>query len=240
MGTLNSYKYPEHDIEKCVEITETIHNRGITQPELLANQLGHKSAESGAFKNKLTSLRRYGLINGSGDISLTPLAEKIVAPKPSSNERENAIAEAVTNVDLLGQLYERLDYEPPDEDIWYDLVEITGAERAEAQEKSDDIQELYETGLSYVRAAQDSDKEDDTTEESATQVPTTSVEQGRTVPEGADATLITNDARIDIRSRATYVAAKALFEDIGRKYRQKSTGNDDSDREEKGLEDFID
>lgn len=233
MGSINSHKYPEHDIEQAVEFAEIIHNKGISKPELLADQMGHSTAEGGAFRNKITSLRRYGLISGHGDLDLTPLAEQIVAPRPGSNERRTAMGKAVLNVDLLKKLYERLNYELPSDEIWYDLVEVTGCDRAEAQDKASGIRPLYEAGLQYVKELNEGEESDEPQSEvGPAQAPTATPSQSSEIPDDVDARLITHDATIDIRNSPTYVAAKALFEDIGRKYRQGTSEGGDSDESE--------
>lgn len=244
MGSIDSYKYPEHDIEQAVEITEVIRYKGISKPDLLAEQLGHSSAEGGAFRNKLTSLRRYGLISGRGDIELTPLAKRIVSPKPNSNEREEAIANAVLNVDLLKELYKKLDYNTPDDDFWFQVVEITDAEREEAKKKSSVVEDLYEAGLKYVERSQEEEPDSSQNDQHETMgnlredSGTPSRETG--IPDEAEAVLITPDAQIDIRSKATYVAAKALFNDIGRKFEQNSRNDEESaDSDDTGLEEFL-
>ena len=246
MGSINSHKYPEHDIEQAVEITETIHNKGISKPELLAEQLGHSSVDGGAFRNKLTSLRRYGLITGRGEIELTPLAKKVVSPKPNSTEREDAIAESILNIELLKKLYNELDYETPEDDFWFQIVEITDSERSEAKNKAPKIRDLYETGLKYVDKTADSESANSGSSQSFGQPNATgessNIDQStsKDIPDGAEAVLVTPDARIEIRSRPTYVAAKALFKDIGSKFEKNETGQDNSeDLTDTGLNDYT-
>lgn len=224
MGSINSHEYPNHEIDQVVSIAETIYDKGITKIELLAEELGHSSPDGGAFRNKLTSLRRYGLISGRGEINLTELANRIVAPKPNSNEREAAIAEAILSVDLLKHLYERLDFEPSNDDFWYHLVEVTNADRNEAQEKSNDIRDLYDAGLRYVKAdkrthpKETNDQSQENPEHEEKPPSDSQIDKKSDISDEVDAILITPDARIEVRSKATFIAAKALFEEIGGEY----------------------
>jgi hypothetical protein len=233
MGSIDSFKYPEHDIEKAVEMAELIHNKGISKPELFAEQLGHSSAEGGAFRNKLTALRRYGLISGRGNIELTSLAKKIVSPKPNSTEREEAIAKAVLNVELLDKLYKRLDCDTPDDDFWFQIVEITDSERSEAKNKSSDVQDLYESGLKYVEKYRESNSANGQSghksKDAKSKAPRVNQPDTDSVPGDAKAIFITPDARIDIRNQATFEAAKALFNDVGRKIEQADSDTSASD-----------
>lgn len=104
--------------------------------------------------------------------------------------------------------------------------------------------QLYEAGLKYVRSVRESNKKTETNSDSDIneQKNSTGDQAGRfdketKVPDDADATLITPDAQIDIRSRATYVAARALFEDVGRKY--QSDSSPDSDENEEDITEYI-
>ena len=243
MGKIGAYKYPEHDIETAIDIVERIHNKGITKQEVLAEELGHSSNKSGAFRNKLTSLRRYGLVGSRGDVSLSNLANKIVSPRPNSNERQMAIGEAVKNVDLFNDLFEKLEYGTPnDEEFWYHLVELADVERTEAKEKANNIKSLYESGLDYVQSDTDEPDIEDTGPDSSAGERDEKTRDGRKVPEDAHARLITPDATIDIRGRATYLAAKALFEDIGRQYQSNSLndgGGESEDSAEMSMNDFL-
>src|SRR2546427_11013642 len=44
---------------------------------VVSEVLGHKSQASGTFKNKIASMRDYGLIDGRGKIRVTEIGEKI-------------------------------------------------------------------------------------------------------------------------------------------------------------------
>jgi hypothetical protein len=125
MGKIGNYEYPDHTIEESTELVETISDNEISKQDLLADKLGHSSEKSGAFRNKLTSLKRYGLMAGRGGVNLSQHAEKIANPAPGTDERKEAMGRAWLNVDLFSKLYDRLDGEQPDDDFWYHLVEIT-------------------------------------------------------------------------------------------------------------------
>ena len=220
MGSIGAYKYPEHKIEEAVEIVEMISEEKITKQDLLAEKLGHKSKKSGAFRNKLTSLRRYGLINSRGDIEMTTLSKKIVSPAPQSNERERSIGKAVLNVELLKKLYERLDYSATNDEFWYQLVEETDVDRGEAKNKSSKIRGLYESGLSYVEGARNGTHKENPAGSENHSRNSESESEGASIRTDVDATLVTPDAEINIRSKATYLAAKELFREIGEQYKR--------------------
>lgn len=228
MGSIAGHKYPEHSIDEVLEIIEIIGDEDISDQELLAERLGHKSSDSGAFRNKLTSLRRYGLINQRGEVRLTPLASRINLPESGTDERERAISEAVLNVDLLESLYDRLDYGRPDENFFIQIAQVTGAERDEADDKSSQIEQLYVAGLPYVKRAATDDSEaspEDVREDREDESP------GKpTIPDDADATLSLPDGTtIHVRGSASYVAARALLRDVAKDY---DVENDEEEVEE--------
>lgn len=217
MGSIGSFKYPDHDIEEAIDIIEIISNENLTDQDVLASRLDHKTSDSGAFRNKLTSLRRYGLIPDRGDIRLTPLAEQIVIPQSGTDEREKAIGEAVDNVDLLSNLYEQLDYSAPDENFFLQIAQVTGADRSEAQDKAPRIERLYKAGLNYVKIYnQELTQKSVTDWQEKSDTSDTNVQEPQASPD-ADATLTTPDGTtIHIKNEATFSAAIAILDSLGR------------------------
>lgn len=216
MGSIGNYKYPQHTIEECAEIVETINEFDITKQDLLADKLGHSSPQSGAFRNKLTSLKRYGLLSGRGGVNLTSIAERIANPAPGTDERKEAMGEAWNHVDLFSRLYERLDGEPPDDDLWYHLVEVTDVERSEAKDKAGRIKRLYSNGLQYVSAVKSSEEEE-SAERASRSENEDNVEAQMT--ENVDASIKTRDfGEIKIRDQDTLELARNLLDLLEKRY----------------------
>lgn len=217
MGSIGQYKYPDHTIDEAIDIVEIINDENLTDKEVLATRLDHKTADSGAYRNKLTTLRRYGLIPQRGDIALTRLAERIVMPDPATNEREQAIGEAVENVDLLARLYDQLGYSEPDDNFFLQVAQVSGADRSEAKNKAPRIERLYKSGLRYVKIRRE--------EDSRLERPSTGEEDGAKRDQedeqpppspDADATLTTPDGTvIHIKNKATFNAALAILDSLG-------------------------
>lgn len=222
MGKIGNFEYPQHSIEECADIVETIDEYNITKQDLLAEKLGHSSPDSGAFRNKITSLRRYGLLSGRGDINLSQTAERIVNPAPNSNERKKAMGRAMANITLFSKLYERLGDEPPDDDFWFHLVEVTDVERSEAKDKAGRLGRLYSTGLPYLSALNSKDEEE-------TAERTSSVEDdkldGGTMSENVDASIKTRDyGEIKIRDKDTLDLARNLLDLLEKQYDSNDEG----------------
>lgn len=209
MGKIGNYEYPQHDIEECAQIVDTIDEYDISKQDLLAEKLGHNSPESGAFRNKITSLRRYGLLSGRGDISLSVTAEKIANPAPNSNERQEAMGEAMENVTLFARIYERLAGEPADDDFWYHLVEVTDVERSEAKEKAGRLKRLYSTGLPYLEEVNSTEGSEHAEESSSFSDDDSDREP---MSENVDATITTREfGEVKIRNEETLELARNML-----------------------------
>lgn len=215
MGKIGNYEYPSHTIEESAELVETVNENEITKQDLLADKLGHSSPKSGAFRNKLTSLKRYGLMAGRGGVNLSQLAEKIANPAPGTDERKEAMGHAWLNVDLFSKLYNRLDGDQPDDDFWYHLVEITDVERSEAKDKAGRIKRLYSSGLPYAYTVKSTDEE--SAEKSSTSENEDIVEPQ--MSENIDASIKTRDfGEIKIRDKDTLDLARNLLDLLEKQY----------------------
>ena len=216
MGKIGNYEYPQHNIEECAQIVDTIDEYDITKQDLLAEKLGHNSPKSGAFRNKITSLRRYGLLSGRGDISLTATAEKIANPAPSSDERQEAMGEAVKNLSLFARIYERLGGEPADDDFWYHLVEVTDVERSEAKEKAGRLKRLYSVGLTYLDKVNSAEGGEQTEKSSSSSDDDVDREP---MSENVDATIKTRDfGEVKIRNEETLELARNMLKILEKQY----------------------
>lgn len=71
-----------YDLDSSVEVARTLHAHGGTaSTHELASYLGYKSANNGAFLNRVAAARLFDLIEGSGKaIGLTPKAYDILQP----------------------------------------------------------------------------------------------------------------------------------------------------------------
>ncbi|MDH5482703.1 MAG: hypothetical protein OEY22_07485 [Candidatus Bathyarchaeota archaeon] len=112
-------------ITDCIQITQIIEERFKGKVEIqatLAAALGHKTVKSGGYIGKITALRRYGLVSGRGELTITQLAKQILHPM-SEEEKTEAIAKAIENVELFKKIFERLGKKRLQ--IVFGLVDIT-------------------------------------------------------------------------------------------------------------------
>lgn len=153
MAKIGSYKYPNRlDPEEAIKITEKLVNTFNGSPsskDSFAQSIGHKSSNSGAFMQKVSDLRKYGIIKKRG-LEATKLAEKIIHPKNDA-EKKKAQFEMMKNIPLFNKLYKRLDGQEPEGDLWVHLNEITGSNSKKAKDNEEKISKLYKRMLTYSK-----------------------------------------------------------------------------------------
>lgn len=110
MGRIGPYRYPDITLEEArlILLVNLTYQGASLDPPYLAKRLGHVNEKSGAFKRKLQSLRRWGLINRKNKI--TPLGLRLASAK--TNEEWSKVAvDAFNNVLLFSQLITMLNDE---------------------------------------------------------------------------------------------------------------------------------
>ena len=73
-----------------------------------ATCMGHSTANSGAFRQRLAAFRDWGLVTGRGDmLTMTDIARKVAVPTDQAGERL-ALQQAFNNCDVFVGLYEQV------------------------------------------------------------------------------------------------------------------------------------
>jgi len=143
MGKIGSYDYPDIQfgtLLKAIEILVTKFS-GEVKDAVFASALGHKSEKSGGYLMKLADLRKYGLLEKRG-ISPTTRAKQIVKFL-TPQERQTGINEAVFEIRLWKELYERLKTsQPTAEDFKLQLHNLTG-DRDNTSDNYQTIRNIY-------------------------------------------------------------------------------------------------
>jgi hypothetical protein len=155
MGTIGNFEYPEYKITDSIQVAQIVEEQfkgKVENQAALAAALGHKTLKSGGYIGKITALRRYGLVSGRGELITTQLAKQILHPM-SEEEKTEAIAEAMENVELFKKIFERLGETIPTDSFWVDLVEITGEDRSVAQKDAIKLRNLYMDGYRFLASA---------------------------------------------------------------------------------------
>jgi hypothetical protein len=113
--------------------------------DTLASLFDHKSAKSGAFLMKIAYMKAYNLIDGRGKVRVTETGRKIALPK-NPEEENTGIIEAITNIPLWKEFYERftkMGKEIPTSDFWIVLREICAITPEEAKNKAEQVRKAF-------------------------------------------------------------------------------------------------
>lgn len=93
-------RFPTYDLDAAIEVARQIHERGggVASANEVAKFLGYKSANNGAFLNRLAAARLFGLIDGRAPaLRITDRALDIIRP-PSPDAGSQARLDAFENV----------------------------------------------------------------------------------------------------------------------------------------------
>jgi len=148
MGKIGAYEYPDISLRECEKIAKIIEDKldREIKVEALATLLGHKDHRSGAYRQKLASLKRWGLSDGK---KLTDLADKLL--HPMEGEKWMWIFEAIKKVQLFWELLKRNpDHTPSYEDFWKELVSICQVSRGDAEKEARKIYPIYKDAIDYL------------------------------------------------------------------------------------------
>ena len=99
-------EYPRASLKKSIEVAEAIYELGGScSPEMCAHKLNKKIG--GSFRDILSSAGKYGLITSSrGEVAVTELYRHIHLAY-STEERKQLLTEAVFNIPLFQEIYDR-------------------------------------------------------------------------------------------------------------------------------------
>jgi hypothetical protein len=99
--------FPVEPLPDAVAVLKESSGYGLRHTfESFAGFMGHKSTNSGPFKQKLASYREWGLISRSSDgVILTDLGKRIAMPV-SENDQRSAIREAFFGCEVFNSIYD--------------------------------------------------------------------------------------------------------------------------------------
>lgn len=209
MAKIDGNSFPDISPEKAEEIADILVNTFGGEPSsenAFAQEVGHKSSDSGAYRGKIADVRRYGILPGRG-LDPTELAHRVANPRDST-ERSQALYEMMSNIDLLSRLENHLNGQTPSGDFWRILTEITGASPKEAREKSDDIQKLYDQLLRFKQEAGDSPINSDERREQVSEAPTPSNDSEVLVRISGDELKLGNVTKTNLEMAKVFVDSK--------------------------------
>lgn len=179
--------------------------------------LGHSTARSGAYKQKIADLRAFGLITPRGSVKVTETGKKVSYPENQQEQNEGLI-EAITNVELWKLIYEKYTakgLELPS-DFWTDIRVWTGLPPEEAKNKAEIVKKAYLEDIKYIRPIIKPETEASIMTQTE---PTAKVSEFMLTPD-IPAQLITSDyGNIKIRNIETIEIARKLLDLIEAKFK---------------------
>lgn len=120
----STIKFPYADLGDAEQLArEVFNNGGECQPEQLAAWLGHDTVNSGAFRNKVSAGRIFGLVESTrNSISITQSGKRIAADHTAAEER----VKAFLTVPLYSAVYEehKNGQLPPDSGLEQEMIRL--------------------------------------------------------------------------------------------------------------------
>jgi hypothetical protein len=154
MPKAGTYDYPTRDLDDCVnylrKARETAGTQTVTR-EGFAQAMG-MSVKGGGYGLLVGSMADYGLVDtGGGQIRITDLGERVVFGE--GDEKRKAMEEAVRNVLLFADIFQRYNGVPSDEQVHHFLREKAQVPIAEAKPLIGKIGNLLKKNLPYLTTA---------------------------------------------------------------------------------------
>lgn len=143
-------------IEHTKKIYDTYHADAIVNPkknDALAQLLGYKSSNNGAYWSELAALKVYGLLEGRSDLRITELGKQVTYG--TGDQKPQAILRAFMNIPLWKQLYERYRLQLPSQEFWAKLQHITGCEAPVAKSNEQFITEAFKEDTSLIKSVKE-------------------------------------------------------------------------------------
>ncbi len=140
--------YPNavNDVKKVIE--SKVSEIGHTD---LAKLWKYARPNTGSFYRRLNALLHYRLLESGGTrgrFRVTQLAKDLYHPHDEGH-RKQLYKQAVMNIDLWKELYNRVGKNPP-ESIYVNLKELTGAEPSEIEKVEKEIRKWYLDDIALV------------------------------------------------------------------------------------------
>lgn len=157
MGKIGKYDYPDVSLIEAIKDARKIYDRfkeEAVDVKLISETIGYKG---GTFLQRLSTLRKFGLVTSRGKVGMTDLGKTITYPANKDEELE-AIKQAIGNVELFRILYERFGTDLPKENFWINLASITGAEAPDAKVKADIIRKIYDESVTPLALKAESEE----------------------------------------------------------------------------------
>jgi hypothetical protein len=139
-------------IPECYNDLKTIYDAvgsGDTTSLDMAKMLGYSSNTTGAFYRRFNSLVAYKLIDRAGRFRVSELGKKLVYPE-SENDKKLAIKEAILNIPLWKEIWDKHKKNPPAHNFWVLIKNASGIEAPKAQQHEVVVRKWYTEDVANI------------------------------------------------------------------------------------------
>lgn len=155
MPRVGTYAYPLYDVDfvliRLKKVYEVFREDKINR-SVMAETINMK-ASGGAYANIISSLKKYGLVEtGKGNVVITELAK--MAMYGNDIERESAINEAVSKIELFTNIYKQFGLEVNDEQIIAFLRQKANVDIIKARNDAPKITKIYKKMARYIKSVE--------------------------------------------------------------------------------------
>jgi hypothetical protein len=152
MPKAGRFDYPARDLDDCISYLEKAHkvaNVFSMTRENFANDV-RLSPKGGGFGLLIGSMGMYGLVEtGEGDIRYTDLCQKILFGR--STERDIAKNEAVRNVILFQEIFDRYGEDPTQDQVRHILREKADVPISQEADLASEIGKLFKRNAQHFK-----------------------------------------------------------------------------------------
>lgn len=152
MPQAGKYEYPSRDLNDCINFLSKAHDVSSAlaiNRENFAKAIG-MSSKGGAFGLLVGSMGIYGLVEtGDGNIRYSDLLQKILFGQ--SKEKEESKNEALRNVKLFAEIFDRYGNIPTMEQIRHILREKAGVSLSQEASLASEVGKLFKRNVQHMR-----------------------------------------------------------------------------------------
>ncbi|MBA3750808.1 MAG: hypothetical protein H0X03_07985, partial [Nitrosopumilus sp.] len=150
---IGNYEIPDIRLSEAIQDVKKIFDKVKNTQDLthytdIAVMLDYKSKIGGAFYRRLNSLTIFGLLEGRAKYRITGLGENISYPI-NDNQKSELSSKAFLNVPLWNKLYSK-HRKQLDDNLWFDIKNITGISAPESQTIEKDVRKWYLDDVVYM------------------------------------------------------------------------------------------
>jgi len=206
---------PNTRLPELIEAVKTIYGKFGSKEiddETISSLLGHSTARSGAYKQKLADLRSFGLIDPRGNVRVTERGRKVSYPDNPKDEQEGLIA-AIRDIELWKLIYDKYTRKglTLPSDFWTDIRLWTGLPPEKAKNRAEIVKRLFSEDIKYIKPEVEGKKMTETKIGAK-------IDTSKAISEDVLARFTLKDiGYVDVKDKDTFQIAKAYLKVLAKK-----------------------